>query len=75
MYKALAPHAGVPEGQDAMEVLLLVDIVAHRANKTFTDPELRLVDVRERTTLLAYRYPSRESGPRSGGVEAHIVHR
>jgi hypothetical protein len=74
-YEALAPHAGVPEGQDPMELLLLVDLVAHRANKAFTDPEQRLADVREHTSLLAYRYPSPEAGPKSGGCEAHIVHR
>jgi hypothetical protein len=75
VYEALAPHAGVPQGEEPMELLLLVDLLAHRASKAFADPDQRLADIRERTMLLAYRYPSREAGPKSGNCEVHVVHR
>ncbi len=75
MLDALAPAAGLAPGPAAAAQLLLVELLAHRASRTYPEAAAPLSDVREGAALLAYRYASAAQGPQSGLREAHIFHR
>ena len=75
VYEALARELGLPANQKPMEVLLLVELLPHRAPTKFTEGEALLSQIKERAQLLVYRYASRASGPQSEGKETHLFHR
>lgn len=79
VYEALAQPAGLSEGADPMEQILLASLVGNRIGKTYTDPALHLSErIGERiepAQLLAYRYASPGQGPKSGNREVHFLHR
>jgi len=73
---------GVPEGQE-QELLLLLDLMDKRLGKRLTDMGAPVTDALGSggrwvtpPTLVAYRYPSREAGPKSAaGQEVVVFHR
>ena len=75
LYKALAKVSGI-EAEQPEKLLLLVEIYSGRVHQKFVDMGEPLADgIRGNVTLLAYRYPSSEVGPASGGKELHVFQR
>ena len=75
VYEALARELRLPAEQKPMELLLLIELMAHRAPTRFTDADAPVSQIKERPQLLVYRYASRASGPQSDGKETHLFHR
>ena len=75
VYEALARELGLPAEAKPMELLLLIELVQHRAPMKFTDPEASVAMIKERASLLVYRYASQAEGPQSNGRETHLFHR
>ncbi|KAK9816595.1 hypothetical protein WJX72_002470 [[Myrmecia] bisecta] len=73
-YTALAKVLGIKE-EKPEEVLLVAEISNSRVQRKLDDLGDRLSGVRDKALLVAYRYPSRDCGPLSGGKELHVFHR
>ena len=75
LYRALAKVCSI-EAERPENLLLLVEIFSGRVHQKFVDMGEPLADgIRGNVTLLAYRYPSSEVGPASGGKELHVFQR
>ncbi len=75
LYKALARVCNVEEDPPSA-LLLLVEIYGGKIHRKYTEmSELLAEQIRSNDTLLAYKYPSRETGPASGGTEFHVFQR
>jgi hypothetical protein len=75
LYKALAKVCQV-EAEAPTSVLLLVEIYNGKIHRKYMDMSEALADqIRSGDTLLAYKYPSPEIGPSSGGTEFHVFQR
>ena len=77
MYSSIAKLCGV-DPEQAEKLLLLVETSDGRIKQKFTDLKEPLADAirpRSTSTLLAYKYPSPDLGPSSGGKEMHVFQR